>query len=147
MFILTTKELLDWQENNPVKDEKNSDDYILYRGFYFSQTGCFAPHNLEEAVKKCRIFLEREVPITSLILQEEDKITLWSEKKQLNKTENRADEHLIAPDNSINTSSISKNTKSVDKREKRFLKPLEESPIIKMVGLGTKYLKNNNKKC
>ena len=57
---------------------------IFYKGFFFFQVACFTNDRLEQAILRCRQFLEGQEPITSIIVQEQNKLTLWSEIPEVN---------------------------------------------------------------
>ncbi len=57
---------------------------IFYRGFFFLQVGIFTNDRLEQALIRCRQFLETQEPITSIIVKEINKLTLWSEMPEVN---------------------------------------------------------------
>ena len=84
MLILTTQDIQYCQLKGAKSSSKTKYLGIFYRGFLFVKVESFSHNQLSHATSRCRQFLEKEKPITSIILKETNNITLWREAPELN---------------------------------------------------------------
>ncbi|MDJ0724117.1 MAG: hypothetical protein QNJ38_03300 [Prochloraceae cyanobacterium] len=83
MFILTEKDIQYCQVASPQSSVQKSHLGVFYRGFLFFQVGSYKKNQLQIAIESCRRFLEKDTPITSIIVKNNEKVTLWCENEQL----------------------------------------------------------------
>lgn len=79
MLVLTPEEIQYCQIGEPNSIPEKTHLGIRYRGMLFVQVASFATTQFKQALAKCRQFLDRDLPITSIILKETNSITVWSQ--------------------------------------------------------------------
>ncbi|MDJ0726735.1 MAG: hypothetical protein QNJ38_16640 [Prochloraceae cyanobacterium] len=84
MFILTPEDIEYCELHNSKVSPNKKYNGLYYRGFYFIQVACFSLKELKQAIKKCRQILDEEEQITSIVVKEANRITLWSHHFKLN---------------------------------------------------------------
>ena len=88
MLILTEKDIKYCQVTASESPLEEVHLGISYRGFLFFQVGSYGKNQLQKAIENCRRFLERKEPVTSIIVKNQQNLTLWCENQEL---------HLILP--------------------------------------------------
>lgn len=88
MFILTEKDIEYCQVTACESPLEAVHLGINYRGFLFFQVGSYNKNQWRKAIENCRKFLEKKEPVASIIVENQQNITLWCENKEL---------HVILP--------------------------------------------------
>ncbi len=69
---------------------------LNYRGLLFVKSRSYTKSQLSSAIARCRYFLDLENPIASIVLQEENKISVWFEHRKV-KMVKMLESHSSAP--------------------------------------------------
>ncbi|MGF1487643.1 MAG: hypothetical protein ACFBSE_11190 [Prochloraceae cyanobacterium] len=86
MFILTEQDIEYCQVSNSESPLEGVYPGIVYRGILFCKVGSYQKSQFQMAIDSCRKFLEREKPVTSIIVKSTEYLTLWREKEGLHVT-------------------------------------------------------------
>ncbi len=86
MFILTEQDIEYCQVSNSESPLEGVYPGIVYRGILFCKVGSYQKSQFQMAIDSCRRFLEREKPVTSIIVKSTEYLTLWCEKEELHVT-------------------------------------------------------------
>ena len=84
MLILTQQDIEYCQLIDTDSSIQKRYSAVFYKGLFFIKIKSFDNNKSQEAVKRCRQFLDRKYPITSIIVKEPDCMTLWSKATDLN---------------------------------------------------------------
>ncbi len=84
MLVLTAKDIQYCKLSEARAYPEKTYPGIFYRGIIFVQIASFANNQIKQAQSLCRQFLEREDPVTTVIVKETECITLWSEASKIN---------------------------------------------------------------
>jgi len=91
MFILTEQDIEYCQVSNSESTLEEVYPGIIYRGILFCKVGSYQKSQFQIAIDSCRRFLEREKPVTSIIVKSTEYLTLWREKEGLHVTLKQSD--------------------------------------------------------
>jgi len=87
MLVLSPKDIEYCKILEKQPDSRKKLAGALYRGLIFFREGCYTYDQERMAIARCRDFLDREEPITAIIVKEKKHITLWSEATKVNQVE------------------------------------------------------------
>ena len=83
MLILNASEVEYCQVNHFQGKEAKTVLGLNYKGHLFIKSRTYAKNQLENAVERCRHFLDLEIPVTSIVVNEDNCISVWFEHKKV----------------------------------------------------------------
>ena len=83
MFILQAKDVKPCSVIKKGSKELKSRPGVAYRGHLFVRVASYPQNESKLAIKQCRQLLEKEIPITTIIVKTAKSITLWSHDRRL----------------------------------------------------------------
>ncbi len=83
MLVLQEKDIQYCQVINEKTTQITPELRIYYRGFLFKRAASFPNKQIQQAKKLCRHFLEEKANLTTIVLEEQDIVTVWSETRKL----------------------------------------------------------------
>lgn len=83
MFILKARDVKPCSVIKKGAKKSSNRPGILYRGYLFVKVASYPENELKQATKECRKFLEKEIPITTIIVKTSRSLTLWSHDARL----------------------------------------------------------------
>lgn len=96
MFILQSKDV---KPISVVKKGVKNPKVIRalhYRGHLFIPIASYKKNEADTAIKECRKFLEKEIPITAIIVKTSQSFTLWVHDERLEMTTTAQNKKLVA---------------------------------------------------
>ncbi len=79
-----------------AKQEKKCSG-LSYRGYLFVKIGSYSKDERDSAIKKCRQLLDKETPITTIVVETAHNFTLWSHERSLKRKKSSQKIELKSP--------------------------------------------------
>lgn len=83
MLILNASEVEYCQVSHLQGKEAKTLLGLNYRGLLFIKSRSYAKNKLKNAIERCRHFLDLEIPVTSIVVNEANCISVWFEHKKV----------------------------------------------------------------
>lgn len=86
MLIVGCKDVKYCSVSHKKKNPTEALPGVSYRGFLFAKVTSYGQNHLDKAIRRCREFLDLEVPVLCLIIKESTGFSLWYADKSLELT-------------------------------------------------------------
>ena len=84
MLILNNSEVKYCQVNHLQGNETKTLPGLNYKGHLFVKSKTYAKNQFKNAIDRCRHFLDLEKPVVSILVKEDDYVSVWFEYKKFN---------------------------------------------------------------